>query len=66
MKYFTTENLTTAQIQQLQLIDKQWIRRETDSNWEFISKSQIKQQKGFDNCMWEHIKDKIPVMKIIT
>lgn len=63
MKYFTQEGLTENQIKNLQLIDDEWIKRESDNDWEFISKSQIKTQKGFNKILWSHIKDLIPVQK---
>ena len=63
MKYFTEENLTPEQFNDLQVVDASWINRENNSEWTFIHKSDIKVHKGIDNFMWEHIKDLIPVRK---
>jgi len=65
MKYFIEDGLKPKELQELKLIDEEWIKRETDPNWEFISKSEIQRQIGFDEDTWNHIKDLIPVQRIL-
>ena len=61
MKYFKEDNLTENQVEQLKLIDEEWAKREKDAHWKFISKKEVKAQKGVPNFIWESIIDLIPI-----
>ena len=66
MKYFIEDGLKPKDLEALKLIDEEWVKRETDPNWTFISKAEIQKQVGFDNITWNRIKDLLPIHKTIS
>lgn len=60
LKYFDITNISDRDYKMLKYIDEEWKKRENDQNWYFISKNEIKTQKGFDLSIWNRIIDLIP------